>query len=952
MKIIQIAKNANCIPIVIEEEAGQGLWKIAQKSADDLELVTGIRPDVYKNMTKDCETVILYATVGKSRLLDELKKQNKISFDEVQGKREVFAIHLVENAFEGVKQTLVIYGSDKRGTIYGIFYLSKQIGVSPLLFWGDVKPAHQDEIIFDETIEMVSQEPSVRYRGFFINDEWPCFGNWTMEHFGGFTARMYDHVFELLLRLNGNYLWPAMWTSSFTLDGPEEESAKLADEYGVIMGNSHHEPCLRASEEWDIYKGEKTPYGIEWDYTANKEGLLRYWEDGLKRSSKYENIVTVGMRGERDSAMQGTSTIEDNINVLKDIITKQNILISRYADTDEKKKPRLLAIYKEVERYFYGTKEVAGLREWEGLHNIILMLCEDNYGNMRTLPDEQMRYHKGGYGMYYHLDYHGSPVSYEWINTTPLSKIWEQMTQAYEYGVHEVWMVNVGDLKGNEFPLSYFMDLAYDYKTWGILKENSTEKYTQQWMSLQFGKKADDRQVQELSQILTESVRISSLRKPESLNSHTYHPAYYMEADKMIEAVQCLCQKAESMRKELSEHEQIAYDSMIYYPLQWGMNLLLMQLYAGKNAHFAKQGKIVANYYYDLVTGAIHKDRVLAEKFGKAFNQKWKGMELEHHIGFTKWNEDGCQYPLRMMVEPFDQPRLLVSRSDDSLIAVKNYGNPDNMIIRDFLYAGWDKVKMEVANGGTGSFICRVEQEDCDWIEVDWVEKEIQGQEVLTITCKKDYLPDNEQVHKLYLTDGDTRIAIHIYGKKTVTTNLPAMTFLEQNGVIAINGEHFAKMQAAEGGEWKVLKGYGKIGCGLKAFPVTKEFADGKGPAVCYRLAVEEAGDYKLEVWSSPSNPIKRNGRLCFGIRLNQEQMVRIPSVSKDYCAGEPENEEWSRGVVNQIHKSILQVKLEKGLNEVWIYAIDPGFVLEKLFVYKGTKKESYFGAGESFYKH
>ncbi len=303
MNQFHLVDESGCIPIIVEAQAYEGVYKIAEKSASDFELVSGKKPEINRTILKGQTQVILYATIGRSKLLDELIQTNKICLNPLIGQRETYGMYVLEQPWDGVDQALIIAGSDKRGTIYGIFHLSEKIGVSPLVFWGDAKPLKKSEITVDKSMNDIAKEPSVRYRGFFINDEWPCFGNWAMNHFNGFSVEMYDHVFELLLRLKGNYLWPAMWTSSFALDGPGDKNAILADEYGVIIGNSHHEPCLRASEEWDLYKGENTGYGTKWNYTTNKKGLLAYWEDGLKRSGKFESIITVGMRGERDSAI-------------------------------------------------------------------------------------------------------------------------------------------------------------------------------------------------------------------------------------------------------------------------------------------------------------------------------------------------------------------------------------------------------------------------------------------------------------------------------------------------------------------------------------------------------------------------------------------------------------------------------------------------------------------------
>ncbi len=950
MRKISIASAGHCIPVLVEEEAHDGVKKVAEKSADDICLLTGIRPAIISAQIDAADRILLYATIDKSRLLKKLEDEKKVSLCKIRNKREVFGIFLVDEPFAGIKQALVICGSDKRGTIYGIFHLSEKLGVSPLVFWGDARPEHRAYIEADETIEMISKEPSVRYRGFFINDEWPCFGSWCFHHFGGFTARMYDCVFELLLRLKGNYMWPAMWTSSFHLDGPGEESAILADMYGIIMGTSHHEPCSRASEEWDLNKGEKGIYGEVWDYSRNKEGLLEYWKDGLLRSSPYENIITVGMRGERDSKLQGTTSLAENIQILKNIIAEQDRLIERFSDKQGHRTPRLLAIYKEVEKYYYGSYDVAGLKEWEGLNDKILMFCDDNYGNVRFLPDEEQTAHKGGFGLYYHLDYHGGPISYEWINTSPLPKIREQMTCAFEYGIRDVWMVNAGDIKGNELPLSYFMDLAYDFESWGTKAFGTTDAYTLQWVGKQFGAVILKEQYKELASLLTESVRLISLRRPEALHPGVYHPVHFHETDNMLMKIKDIQERAEDLKQRLPAASQAAYYSLIHQPLKSGMNLIQMHLLAGKNELYARQGKVMANKYRDLVEASIQKDKELSKEFANAFCQKWKGMELSPHIGFTKWNDDGSRYPLRITVEPKDEPQMIVSLADREATAVKNYGEPDRLIISDFLDMNCSLVQVEVANGGSKSFLCSVLQDECAWVSVSWQQKQVEDLEILTIFCDRNQLPKVRSMHEIYLVSQDTRVRLVIYGEKMCFPALPGMTFLLQNGFCMIYANHFAYTQFAGGSEFRVMEGYGKTGCGLKAFPVRRNHAIGSGPVVVYQLYVQQEGNYTLEIWSAPSNPMKAGSRLCFGIRINDLETVSIPSVSKDYRAGEPDNTEWCEGVLCQLRKTKLEIFLKTGINRIGVQAVDDGFVLEGLLVYQKELPVSYLGPKESVF--
>lgn len=477
-----VVKDKNAADFLVEKESFEGVKLIAETVAEDIREEADVTPKIRTNL-EECksEHVILMATIGKSDLLKRLEEEGKLSFEQVRGKREVYLLKHISSPFSEfstIKELFVIAGSDKRGTIYGMFRLSELCGVSPLIYFGDAIPEKnkEPEITFSDAF--VSKEPSVKYRGFFINDEWPAFGNWCMEKFGGINAKAYRKIFELLLRLKGNYMWPAMWRSTFSEDGPGILSAELADTLGVIIGLSHHEPMCRAGEEWQkIYK----EYGTDstWSFVTNAEAITKFWKDGILRNKDFENVVTIGMRGENDSKlMSEDATLKDNIEVIKKAIRTQHSLIKEHMNSNLKEVPRMIAIYKEVEDYYFGDETCEGLKDWDELEDVIFLLSDDNYGHLRALPTtEENRNHPGGFGMYYHFDYHGAPVSYEWTNCNRLTKTWEQMTQAYEAGVREMWIVNVGDLKAVEYPLCYFMELAYDYESWGSSAVNKTELF-------------------------------------------------------------------------------------------------------------------------------------------------------------------------------------------------------------------------------------------------------------------------------------------------------------------------------------------------------------------------------------------------------------------------------------------------------------------------------------------
>lgn len=958
---MRLVYDGQAVPLLVENSAFEGVKRIAGKVAEDIRKVTGCKPQVLpkEQLAAGQPRAILCATVGKSPLLEALEQAGLLDLSQVRGKREVYLIKklavpqseqelLEQELLE--QELLLICGSDKRGTIYGMFALSEYIGVSPLCFWGDAEPAPNPDQEIGDDIQTLSKEPSVRYRGFFINDEWPCFGNWTCDHFGGFNADAYEHVFELLLRLKGNYLWPAMWSASFPIDGPGSANEELADIYGVVMGYSHHEPCLRASEEWDKVRGPETKYGNEWNFYTNEQGLLSYWEDALKRSGKYENLITIGMRGERDTSMLGEqSTVEENVNLLKDIIRKQRALIAENVKREEV--PQLLALYKEVEAYFYGDEHVQGLKDWEELEGVICMLCEDNFGQMRTLPTPEVRDRKGGWGMYYHFDYHGGPISYEWVDSTPMAKTWEQMCMAYEYGIRDAWIVNVGDLKFHEVPLSYFLALAYDYDKWGYGNRDSYREYTRQWASRNFPQ-ASARLQEQIGRALTEYIDINALRRPEALNETIYHPCHYGEADRMLKRAEALEKLSTQIMESLCRRERDAYYSMIHFPAMASMNLLKMHLYAGKNNHYARQGRPVAGSYGEKASSCADEDIRLAREMAAFKGGKWKGMEMAQHIGFTKWNEDGCRYPLISQVRPVHKPRMSVSRADQEQIGVKNYGAPQVIRVPDFQYAGAEPVQIEIANDGVGSFEYKIKTEQPKamipaWLKISSLEGTCRDLSVVTLSCDETCLPENAQTLRLLVQGGDAAVAVEITGQRQRTENLPQGTYLERQGMIVMDAAGFIRKHDTDKGAYQVIEGYGKYGSGVKVFPSTAVFAEEEEkPSLTWQFQISETGEYQVDLLVAPTNSAVSGQGMYVLVKSGCGEQRRVEVTAPDFRAGESSDPRWAQGVLNQIRVCSLKLSFETGLQQLTVEALEAGVVLEQIRIHKPQVQvqQSYLG--------
>ena len=957
--------------ICLEQSAFPGVIRVTEKVAHDVELVSGKKPQILveKEIPETLESsgedwTIIAATKGKSSFLKKLEEAGSAELKELEQKRECYAWIFPEIKNRTKSNLLVIAGSDKRGPIYGLFHLSEMLGVSPFVDWCGLMPPKQEKIELREDMACISKEPSVRYRGFFINDEWPAFGNWCNHNFGGFNAKAYDHVFELLLRLKGNYLWPAMWSARFADDGPGLLNAELADEYGIIMGMSHHEPCLRQGEEYKYLRGKNSVYGDAWNFRTNREGITKFWEDGLKRSGKFENVITVGMRGEADTAIMGkNATLEDNIQLLRDVLKTQKKLIQEHVNPDLTRVPRMIALYKEVEEFFYGDEKTKGLMGAEELEDVILMLCDDNYGNLRTLPTEEMRKHAGGYGMYYHLDYHGWPVSYEWINSSYLPKIWEQMSMAYDFGVRELWMVNVGDIATQEFPLSFFLDMAYDFDRWGSRALNCTQEYTRKWVRQQFGSVEEETQ-DTIADILEQYTKIIHRRRPEALNPETYHPVQEKESSRIFEEAEQLLKKLQDVYETIEKtnpQNLSAFIALVYYPAFGTMNLVKMQILAGWNHYYANLGAVCANDYVDEVERCMEQDRKAVEMYHQMDQGRWYGMGMSQHIGFTHWNEDECRNPVVMRVIPLKKRSILVAADGTAQHAEGSPWLDNTMKLKDFLNPDCTRASVTLYSRSDLKAEYKVLKKP-GWLSVEpmegWLDGVSQKKVRLNLTLIKQRLPETNQDTiqdslEIATPEGKCEITVPVY-----TGNLQDKknVFVDTMGYLSIEAAHYVNSVPGNYKDRQVkfenLQGYGKTNSAMKAFPSDACTVPGQdAPYLEYQFVLEESGTYEAEFYMQPSNPVTRENQLLYAVRINEEMTETVNAVEKDYQVGD-QAEKWAEGVLSQIRRQTVSIKCRAGFNTLRVYHVTPGFVLEKIVIYPMGEKpeESYLGPAETYH--
>ncbi|MCW3787921.1 glycosyl hydrolase 115 family protein [Plebeiibacterium sediminum] len=901
------------------------IQKVAEFLASDIEKVSG------KVLKVDCsndlldKSLIIIGTVNNNPLINKLVAEHKLKADELKGQWERFIIQTIKNPFPGVKQAIVIVGSDRRGAAYGVFTLSKNMGVSPWYWWADVPVEKHDEIYL-EACNYLSKSPAVQYRGIFINDEAPAFRNWAKEKFGGINHTCYEKVYELLLRNKANYLWPAMWLPSmFYVDDPL--NAKTADEYGIVISTSHHEPLTRAHNEWAYNKGG------EWNYNTNKKRLQEFWRGGVERIANYETVLTVGMRGDGDEGLSEESAV----GLLQTIIKDQREIITSVTGKPANEIPQVWAIYKEVQDYYDKGMRVDD--------DIMVLFSDDNWGNLRYLPKKEDLHRPGGYGMYYHFEYVGAPVSYKWLNVSQIERTWEQMKLTYEHGVKKLWIVNVGDIKPMELPMSFFLDYAWDPDA---IQAHNLPDYYINWAKQQFGSKY----AKEIAKLISGFTQYNARRTPEMLNAQTYSIENYREADRVVDDYNQLLKESSSVYKELPEHYKSAYYQLVQSPIELCANLNEMYVAAGKNRYYSLRGAASANYYADKVKELFEKDAVLTKKYHALEGGKWNHMMSQTHIGYTFWNHP----PLNTM--PAVSYVQLAKTAE--LGYLLEYG----------LTPKWGWLGLE----GEWSFNKKLPVFDPVNNQNYYIDIINRGQDILSYTLKgkEDWIILSEESgstrynHKVYVSiDWDKipkevtsgEIVISGAGKSytvvvPVNNNIASMSgFIENNGVIAFEATHFTRKYDSKDIHWTVVPNLGRTGSSLIVEPTTAEPQTvGKNtPRVEYEFSTFEAGEITIETYLSPNQDFKKMGGLKYAIAIDDEepQIINVNEgeIIPDYKFGDW----WQKSVADHIKiRKSKHNMATAGKHILKIWMIDSGLVFQKFVIDAGGLKKSYLGPDES----
>ncbi|HEV3326990.1 MAG TPA: glycosyl hydrolase 115 family protein [Puia sp.] len=917
-----VTQVSGVVPIYVDPKDHWLVGKAATLLQEDIRRVTGFTPVIITDLSDAPEIpfLIIIGSMDRSPLVQRLARQNMIP-PSLNGKWESFILKTVRQPIKGVHSALIVAGSDRRGTAYGIFELSRQMGVSPWYWWADVPVSHKNPLFFHGSKIFQSDPPAVKYRGIFINDEAPSLSGFVRQKYGSFNHLFYEKVFELLLRLKANYLWPAMWGSAFNDDDPQNPIT--ASNYGIVMGTSHHEPMLRAQQEWKRYGSGP------WNYETNASVLDSFWTKGIVNMDNHESIVTVGMRGDGDKPMEEGS----NIALLEKIVADQRAVIAKVTGKDPAATPQSWALYKEVQDYYDKGMRVPD--------DITLLLCDDNWGNVRKLPKPGDSPRGGGYGMYYHFDYVGGPRNYKWLNTNPIARVWQQMHLTKEYGADRIWIVNVGDIKPMEFPISFFLDYAWDPSRWPAEK---LPEYTRDWAREQFGPVFADT----IAGMLTRYTTYNGRRKPELLSPDTYSLLNYQEAEKTAADYEELAREARSLYGQLPTDYRDAYFQLVLYPVEACANLNELYFTVAKNRRYAAQGRAATSHLAQLAKSLFLRDSLLSRQYNQEMaNGKWNHLMDQTHIGYISWQEP--HYNIMPVVHA---PDLAANTGSSWGVAIEGSASwwpaadTAKALLPAFNPYKHEDHYIEIFNRKDTPFTYTI-RPGAPWIKLGPSDPRIDEEQRIWINVDWALAPPGHQQAPLIVTGPDgVNVTIIVSIDNPVTPKPDQFKgFIETDGYVAIEAEHYAKAVTDKDVRWQTIPNLGRTLSGVEASPVTTpaQTPGGNSPHLEYQLYLFDTGTISIQAWFSPILAFNRHP-IHYAISFDDE----MPQII-DLSSGNEDRGVWDKMVGDNIRISLSAHMISHpGAHLLKYWLVDPGPVLQKIVVDAGGVKPSYLAPPES----
>jgi hypothetical protein len=924
-----LVKGGTAVELFVDAADDPAVIRAAGDLQADVERVSGTRPALRHTLPETATNLVLVGTLGTSPVIDRLVTQGRLDVARVKGRWEASVTQVVERPLPGVERALVIAGSDRRGTVYGVYDTSERIGVSPWYWWADV-PVERRDTVTVPAGPLKRYEPAVRYRGVFINDEQnlTTWSNRTQEPDKNIGPRTYERVFELLLRLKANYLWPAMHPYSDFFN-KYRENPELADRYGIVVGSSHPEALLRNGvHEWapwaEEHRGADGTLPV-YDYTVNPGVISDYWRARARQNAAYESSWTIGMRGLHDSALETkyATTIPEKVAVMNDIIADQRRILAEEVGT--RAEPQIFIPYKEVLELYN-----AGVRVPD---DVTLIWPDDNHGNMRQLPNDAERSRAGGNGIYYHLSYWGRPKSYLWLDTTQLGKVWQELRRVHEHGVDRMWIFNVGDLKSIETGLSFCMDIAWDVDRWG---PDGGEGFLAEWAGRQFGW----RHGREIAAIRTEYYRLAAERRPEFIDRGVLSVIHHGdEAGRRMAAYERLLERVRAVRAKLPEAYRDAYYELVEYPVHGAYLMNLKYYWADRNALAARQGRGAGtNRFADLAEAAHAEEAALTKRYNT-------------EVAGGKWDGIVNPYPSQIPKAPGRPSVTRLARQETSGLGVAAEGNETgadrplsfSSFTRDrrfvdvfntgFLALEWSAEASHPwvvlsSSGGSLTDQTRV------WVEIDWAR-----------------VPEGAYDATVVVSGAGRRVEVPLrVVNDDERTRGRARGFVEAHGYVSIDAVHADHRVARGGARWRPVRGLGRRTGAMEAVPSTAvpvtDDITARAPELRYRVRFSAAGTFPVTVFRLPS--LDERGRRRLALALDDEPVTVLTGQA---VATGNRGDAWARNVEDGIEKLTATVTVaEPGEHVLRLFMVDPGIAVDQIVIDTGGLPATYLAPPESYH--
>ncbi len=913
---LELVRDGAVLPIVIDPRDRIGVARAAHALADDLGAVLALRPAVLDERTP--ESCIIVGTLASSAPIDELASQGLLDTDFLNEHDEAFTISVV-----GEPGCLVVCGSDRRGTIYGIYEISRQIGVNPWHFWLNVPPVKTDHLYAKRGV-VIKEHPVVRWRGIFLNDEAPALTGWITNTYGTVTpsadppipagiarygSDFYTKLFDLLLRLKANYLWPAMWNNAFFEDDPE--NARLAHEWGIIMGTSHQEPMTRAQQEWD--RRYRATLG-HWNYSRHKDELLHFWREGIARNKEHETVVTIGLRGADDTPMG-----EESWRSLEEIVAEQRAILVEEMGRPIEEIPQLGCLYKEVQRYWEEGMRVPD--------DVILLWSDDNWGNLRRLPTERERERSGGAGIYYHFDYHGDPRNYQWINTTQIAKIWDQMSLALHHQADRLWVVNVGHFKGQEYPISFFLDLAWQGTA---LEGDSLASWSVQWCSAIFGEEHGPA----ISSLVEGIVELNSRRKPELLYPLAWSMTNYREAEAFVDSWQHLRAKAEELHASIAPPLGDAYHHLVLFPARSSHILASLYLAVARNHLWARQGRLAANEQARLIERHFAAFTAEIEHYhATCANGMWRGFADQAVLGYIDWNDPPANtlehlYTATVPDATYHRLGVAVEGSLGSWPSLERCALPPFDSIND------QRRRIELFNRSSTPFPYLVTAAD-PWVHLDGpVEGRLGLQDEVVVKIDWQRAPVGRASSSVKVSSDQRykEVVIAIETLKVAEEGLSG--YIEADRGLAINAITYQRSAGGEAERWQDMPLYGPFGAVR---------SQGEGGCLSYDCWFHHEGRARVTVVATPSLNVFGQ-EVTVAVGLDDQRPVEVTLVEGGYHV-ELDDEFWRDGVIANARTASVDIEIEKpGAHQLTLWSTGSAVMVTRIIVDLGGVRESVLG--------